>query len=89
LGPAARHLATAGLPGSLQSPEQQFDQATGVVTRVVFASYAEVADAAHEFVGVRTGNNFAGGDGGVEQLLADGHQAVKEVGMQRVEAVGL
>ena len=74
---------------SLQSLEEQVDQAAGVIAGIAVTSDAEVADAAHQFVGVRAGPDFARADRGVEQLGADGHQAVEEVGVQRVEAAAV
>jgi hypothetical protein len=38
---------------------------------------------------VRTGPDLTSVDRGVEQLRADGHQAVEEVGVQRVEAAAV
>jgi hypothetical protein len=55
----------------------------------VVASDAEIADAAHQLVGVRTGPDLTGVDRGVEQVRADGYQAVKEVGVQRFEAAAV
>lgn len=71
----------------LESLEEEDDQASGVVAGVVVASDAEVADAAHQLVGLCAGPDVAGFDRGVEQLGADGQQAVEEVGVQRGEAV--
>ena len=63
----------------------------GIVARVIVSANAEAADATHQFVGINTGADLSGFSGGVEQLSAHGHEAVKEVDMQRVEAdaVGL
>ena len=74
-----------------ESRDEQLDHAAGIVARVVVGANAEVADATHQFVGITIGADLAGLGGGVEQLSANGHEAVKEVGMQRVEAdaVGL
>ena len=38
---------------------------------------------------MRTWPDFVSVDRGVEQLLADGHQAVEEVGVQRLEATAV
>jgi len=54
--------------------------------RIVVGTNAEVADATHQFVSINIGADLAGFSGGGEQLSANGHKAVKEVGMQRVEA---
>ena len=63
----------------------------GIVARVEVSANAEAADATHQFVGINIGADLSGFSGCVEQLSAHGHEAVKEVGMQRVEAdaVGL
>jgi hypothetical protein len=74
-----------------ESRDEQLDHAAGIVARVVVGANAEAADATHQFVGINIGADLAGLGGGGEQLSANGHEAVKEVGMQRVEAdaVGL
>jgi len=63
----------------------------GIVAQVEVSANAEAADATHQFVGINIGADLSGLGGCVEQLSAHGHEAVKEVGMQRVEAdaVGL
>ena len=74
-----------------ESRDEQLDHAAGIVARVVVSANAEVADAIHQFEGINIGTDLASFSGGGEQLSANGHKAVKEVGMQRVEAnaVGL
>jgi hypothetical protein len=74
-----------------ESREEQLDHAAGIIARVEVSANAEVADATHQFVGIHIGADLASFSGGGEQLSANRHEAVKEVGMQRVEAnaVGL
>ncbi len=74
-----------------ESREEQTDQAASIVARVVAGTDAEVADAAHQLQGTDIGVDLAGFRCRLKQLSADGHQAVEEIGVQRVEAgaVGL
>jgi Alpha/beta hydrolase family len=72
-----------------ESRDEQLDHAAGIVARIVVVANAEVADATHQFLGITIGTDLASLGGGVEQLSANGHEAVKEVGMQRVEADAL
>src|ERR1700735_3883406 len=74
---------------SLQSEQEQLDQPAGIIARVVVASGAESADAPHELVAAHARPGLARGDGGVEQLPADRHQAVEKVAVQRLEAVAV
>jgi hypothetical protein len=53
----------------LESPKEQFDQPAGVVAGVAVGSDTEVADAAHQFIGLRAWRDFVGVDCGVKQLL--------------------
>jgi len=69
-----------------QSCDEQLDQATCVVAGGVVGTDAEIADAAHEFVGIHVGANLAGLNRGAEQLRTHRHEAVDEVGVQRVES---
>ena len=73
----------------MQSEQEQFDQPAGVIARVVVPSGAEAADAAHQLVAARAGPDLTCADGGVKQLPADGHQAVEEVRVQRLEAAAV
>jgi len=59
--------------------------------RIAVGAYAEVPDAAHKLVGLYVGSNLARTGCRVEKLSAHGHEAIEEVGVQRVEAdaVGL
>ncbi len=74
-----------------ESRDEELDHAAGIVARVEVSANAEAADTTHQFVGINIGADLAGLGGGGEQLSANGYEAVKEVGMQRVEAdaVGL
>jgi hypothetical protein len=69
-----------------ESRDEQRDHATGIVVRVVVGTNAEVADAMHQFDGINIGTDLASFSGGGEQLSANGHEAVKKIGMQRAEA---
>src|SRR5205814_945220 len=71
---AASPFTTHALPIPLQSSKEQVDQAAGVIAGIAVTADAEVADAAHQLVGVRTGPDRAGADRGVEQLRADEHR---------------
>ena len=76
------------LPGSAvsgrarleESRDEQLDHAAGIVARVVAGANAEAADATQQFVGINIGADLAGFSSGVQQLSANGHEAVKEVG---------
>jgi hypothetical protein len=74
-----------------ESRDEQLDHAASMVARVGVGANAEAADGAHQFVGIDFGADLAGFSGGSEQLRANGHEAVDEVGVQRGEAdtVGL
>jgi hypothetical protein len=76
---------------SAWSCDEELDQSTCGVVGIVVGAYAEVPDAAHELEGPQIGANLAGTGCSVEQSGAHGHEAVEEVGVQRVEAgvVGL
>src|SRR5260221_4988572 len=72
-----------------ESRDEQLDHAAGIVARVEVSANAEAADATHQFVGINIGADLASLGAGFEQLSAHGHEAVKKVGMQRVEAVAV
>jgi hypothetical protein len=74
-----------------ETRDEQLDHAAGIVAWVGVGANAEVADAAHQFVGIDITADLTGLGASLEQLSANGYEAVKEVGMQRVEtsAVGL
>ncbi len=62
-----------------------------IVTRVVVSTNAEIADTVHQFEGINIGTDLTSVGAGFEQLSAHGHEAMKKVSMERVEAsaVGL
>jgi hypothetical protein len=74
-----------------ESRNEQLDHAAGIVARVFASADAKVANAIHQFKSTNISADLASFDGGGKQLSANGHEALKEVGMQRVEAdaVGL
>ena len=69
-----------------QPGDEQVDHPARVVAWVAVHADAQVADGAHESVGIHVGANLARGGGGVEQLSAHGHEAVEKVRVQRLEA---
>src|SRR5215471_1317565 len=83
--------AVSGRARLAETRDEQIDHAAGMVARVGVGANAEAADATHQFVSIDIGAELAGFSSGGEQLSANGHEAVKEVGVQRVEAdaVGL
>src|SRR5258708_26369993 len=74
-----------------QSCDDEFDHAACVVAGVVVRADTEIADAEHQFVGVRVGADLSRRGSGVEQLDAHGDGAVGEGGGQTLEggSVGL
>ena len=82
---------SCSLPREAQSRDDESDHAARVVAGVVVRADAEIADAAHQLVGIHAGENLARRGSGVEQLGADGDEAVEEVGVQGLEGglVGL
>jgi Phosphorylase superfamily len=75
----------------VQARDEQLDHAARVVARVAAPSGTQVADAVQEPEGIHVGTDLAGRHSSVEQLSADGHEAIEEIGVQRLEArvVGL
>src|SRR5260221_9033089 len=74
-----------------QSCDDEFDHAACIVAGGVVRADTEIADAEHQFVGVRVGADLSRRGSGVEQLNAHGDEAVEEVGVQSLEGgrVGL
>lgn len=71
--------------------DEQLDHAAGIVAQVVVGTNAEVADGTHQLVGINISADLSCLGGSVEQLSANGYEAIKEVGMQCIKAntVGL
>src|SRR5260370_31805533 len=69
-----------------QSCDDEFDHATCVVAGVVVRADTEIADATQQFVGIRVGENLAPCGSGVEQLGANGEEAVEEIGVASLKA---
>lgn len=67
-----------------QPRDEEFDHATRVVAGFAGAD-AEIADTAQQLEGCHVGADLTGRGGGVEQLGAYRHEAVQEVGVQRLE----
>ena len=81
---AGRLDAAPLLLGKLQSRDEKIDQAAGVVAGVGVGADAEVTHAAHQFVGGHVEPGFAGGRCGVQSAGTHRHQAVDEIGVQRL-----
>ncbi|MDT5241402.1 MAG: hypothetical protein QOD97_3600, partial [Mycobacterium sp.] len=68
-----------------QPCDDELHHATRIVVGVGVRADADVADATHQSVGIDAGNDLSRRSSGLEQLGADGDEAVEEVGMQCLE----